>query len=80
MSVTNCCLGGILYFKQLLIQIRYCYPHFSFLNELDMGMSREAELKAVQAISALPTADNPKQADIRSIVQMCLVKMGDLAR
>lgn len=80
MSVTNCCLGGILYFKQLIIQIRHFYPHFSFLKELDMGMSKEAELKAVEAISALSTAETPKETDIKSIVQMCLVKMGDLAR
>lgn len=80
LSMTNCCLGGILYFKQLLVQIRHCYPDHSFLNDLQLGMSTEADLKAVQAIAHLHTTASPQPKHIKSLVQMCLVKMGDLAR
>eukprot|EP00892_Ulva_mutabilis_P010209 jgi/Ulvmu1/7560/UM037_0104.1 len=79
-SMTNCCLGGILYFKQLLVQIHHCYPSCTFMVDLHLGMSMNAEEKAIGAAPRLPTNQPVDKEAIRSVVQMCLVRMGDLAR
>lgn len=79
-SATNCCLEGILYFKQLLIQICHCYAKFNIMADLQLGMSEEAQKKAIDGILTLNPTLECSEADVMSIVQMCFVKMGDLAR
>lgn len=60
--------------------MHHCYPSYSFLHNMRLGMSHDAEEKAAKAVSELPAPQISTEEDVKSIVQMCLVKMGDLAR